>query len=177
MQVPTTLQEVSQVCFDLIISDPVITSQALFDHLHRLLARKNIDLSEIPAAISIKNLAKHRSLFNNTVHRNKKHWHVRNLWVRLNVLMICFIFVHPPNPAAETTEDRGSRFEKKMRKSGKKIEKKYQELYFKKSLIRWKIDIKKGWQRCWGENKIGTKLKSVKYQSRNKISRKYRSKT
>lgn len=62
MGVPTTVQAVSLVWFDLIISDPAFTRQTLFDHINQRLVSKSIDLSEMQAVILINNLAKYRSL-------------------------------------------------------------------------------------------------------------------
>jgi hypothetical protein len=68
---PCTAVEGQLVVFDLIASNTEWNSQMIRDHIVERLTANNVALSSFPSTISIQNLAKQRSLFNNIPYRKK----------------------------------------------------------------------------------------------------------
>ena len=71
MAFPATTKEAALVCFDLILSNEEWKGQELFDYITERFKTNKIEISSFTALISVKNLNKHRSLFNNTTYRAK----------------------------------------------------------------------------------------------------------
>ena len=71
MAFPATTKEAALVCFDLILSNEEWKGQELFDYITERFETNKIEISSFPAVISVKNLNKYRSLFNNTTYRAK----------------------------------------------------------------------------------------------------------
>jgi hypothetical protein len=176
MELPSNHDEVVMVVFDLIVSDQAWNGQSMFDFIEQRLAENNVNKSSIPFTISVSNLSKQRSLFNNTTYRKR----MKNSCSRYRTRIGCdddktlfdFFYPVPAQPAVEPVP--ASDYRKNDKKKINKLQKKLRRSNAKCDLIK-KQNIKltkrlaTEQERSETERRVMAKqLKIVKCNSRRK---------